>query len=289
MKFKYVTRFLSADAFAGSSSTIGKGPAATSALLPAAQQGDPPPLPVIMYRAESKTWFSKGWGVSIAKDVERLIIVNRSSAEPIAIPYSFKLSASTGSCSLLAYLPVSETTTVQADLLVQSTMLCDICLGAFISAGPILLPSWSADEEADSISWVPHHASIQSLKASAETNCTICTRFLGLFPDKYVDTIAHAELEGTLSTHDESLSADSSGGVLKEDIPRGTKIGAIPYFSSYGQSYELRVAGYGLESHPWDWWGKRGGQRIGINLRLDSISNTPVHQHMLENKRLMAY
>lgn len=168
-------------------------------------------------------------------------------------------------------------------------MLCDICLGAFKSAGPIPLPSWSADEEADSISWVPHHASIQSLKASAETNCTICTRFLGLFADKYVNTIARAELEGTLSTHDIRLSADLSGGVLEKDIPRGTKIGAIPYFASYGQSYELRVAGYGLQSHPWDWWGKRGGQRIGINLRLESTSNTPVHNHMLEKAWLMSY
>lgn len=137
---------------------------------------------------------------------------------------------------------------------------------------------------------------MQSLKASAETNCTICTRFLGLFPEEYVNTIAHGEVEGTLSTHDGSLSADLTSGILKRDIPPGTKIGAIPYFASYGRSYELRVAGYGLQSHlwdvqshPWDGWGKRGGQRIGINLRLEGISNTPVHQHMFEYKWLMAY
>lgn len=175
-------------------------------------------------------------------------------------------------------------------------MLCDICSGAFMSAGPIPLPSWSSneeawssDEEADLISWVPHHASIQSLKASAETNCTICTRFLGLFSEEYVNTIAHAELKATLSTHDVGLSADLSGGIFREDIPRGTKIGAVTYFASYGQSYELRVAGYGLKAHHWDLWGNRGGRSIGINLRLESTSNTPVHNHMLENEQLMAW
>lgn len=175
-------------------------------------------------------------------------------------------------------------------------MLCDICLGAFMSAGPIPLPSWSSnedawssDEETDPISWVPHHASIQSLKASAESDCTICTRFLGLFSEEYVNTIAHAGLEGTLSTPNVNHFADLSGGVLKKDIPRGTRIGAIPYFASYGHSYELRVAGYGLQSHHWDLWGNRGGRSIGINLRLESTSNTPIHNHMLENEQPMAW
>lgn len=151
-------------------------------------------------------------------------------------------------------------------------MLCDICLGAFMSAGPIPMPSWSAGEEDSSISWVPHHPSFRSLKASAEKGCRICTKFLGLFAEKYVNSIAHAELDGTWFTHPASLWANMSGGVLKKDIPRGTKIGAIPYFASFGQSYELRVTGYGLQSRSWEWWGKTGGQRLGINLRLEGIT-----------------
>lgn len=162
---------------------------------------------------------------------------------------------------------------MQAGLLGRSTMLCDICLGAFMSAGPLPMPSWSAGEEDSSISWVPHHTSIQSLKASAERNCTICTRFLGLFPEDHANSIAHAEINVSWFTYPASLLANMSGGVLKKDIPGGTKIGVIPYFASFGQSYEVRVAGYGLQSHSWDWWGNVGGQRIGINLRLEGITD----------------
>lgn len=170
-------------------------------------------------------------------------------------------------------------------------MLCYICLGAFMSVGPIPMPSWSSGEEDSSISWVPHHQSFWSLRASAEKNCAICTKFLALFPEEYVKSFAQSE--GFWSTHDASLSANRSGGVPKKGIPRGTKIGAIPYFASFGKSYELRVAGYGLQSHSWDWWGKVGGQRIGINLRLEGITKQypgpQAHLAMLENEWLMVY
>lgn len=88
-------------------------------------------------------------------------------------------------------------------------MLCDICLKAFSSAGPI---SRTAPEDApftitgsilnrrvsyDEFHWVPHHPSFLSLQASADSDCLICVGVWKQWKQKTSDLAAQLESEAS--------------------------------------------------------------------------------------------
>ena len=89
-----------------------------------------------------------------------------------------------------------------------SMMLCDVCLKAFPSAGPI---PRTAPEDAvfdmfpegvgiyQESQFVPHHSSFLSLKASMDSGCLICAAFWNSQEASVIAT--QLELEASLSTN----------------------------------------------------------------------------------------
>lgn len=126
-------------------------------------------------------------------------------------------------------------------------MLCEVCLNAFPSAGPI---PWTAPEDANystsgnyfETQFVPHHSTLLSLKESVDSGCLICATFWNF---QAAPAIAkQLELEASLS-NTEPLDLDL--------IRPGTQLGILIVIrfhpgladgSRYTIQQAIRVDGY---------------------------------------------